>query len=71
MSDMERKIESLTKDISKKCGGQGAAVVIGAGLNIIMTASQQVPDRAIREGLVAAFRNMADQLEQQNKGTRQ
>lgn len=71
MNEMERKIEVLTRDLSKKCGGQGAAVVIGAGLNLIMTAAQQVPDKAIREGMVMCFRKMADSLEQQNSGVRQ
>lgn len=71
MSDMERKVEALTKELWKKCGGQGAAVVIGAGLNLIMTAAQQIPDKAIREGLVMCFRRMADDLEKQNSGVRQ
>ena len=71
MSDVERKIESLTKDLTKRCAGQGAGVVIGAALNLIMTASQAIPDKVMREGLAMSFRRIADSLEQQNKGTRQ
>lgn len=69
--DMERKVESLTKDLAKRCGGQGAAIVIGAGLNLIMTAAQQIPDKGVRAGLVMSFRQIADSLEAQNSGVRQ
>lgn len=71
MTDIERKVEALTNDLWKKCRGQGAAVVIGASLNMIMTAAQQEPDKAIREGMVMSFRRIADSLEQQNNGARQ
>jgi hypothetical protein len=71
MNDMEQKVESLTNDLAKKCGGQGAAVVIGAGLNLIMTAAQQIPDKTVRKGLVLSFRKMADCLKQQNNGAQQ
>jgi hypothetical protein len=71
MNDMERKVEALTNALSKKCGGQGAAVVIGAGLNLTMTAAQQIPDKAMRKGLAMSFRRIADNLEQQNSGARQ
>lgn len=68
---MERQIEALTTELAKKCGGQGAAVVIGAALNIIMSSAQQVPDKAIRTGLAMSFRRIADSLETQNSGVHQ
>lgn len=61
--DMEKQVELLTNELVKKCVGQGAGVVIGAGLNIVMTAAQKIPDKNIMIGIIMAFRNMADQLE--------
>jgi hypothetical protein len=62
-NEIEQKVESLTNVLSKRCGGQGAAVVIGAGLNLIMTAAQQVPDKHVRAGMAMSFRSIADQLD--------
>jgi hypothetical protein len=67
MSDMERKIEALTNELAKKCGGKGAAVVIGANLNMIMTAAQLIPDVSVRAGVAMSFRQIADQLDQMAK----
>lgn len=67
INSMEHKVWKLTQELSKKCGGHGAAIVIGAGLNIVMTASMHIPDEAARKSLSASFRNMADQLEQMDK----
>lgn len=47
MTTLEQQVEKLTNDLSKKCSGQGAAVVVGAGLNIVMTAAQLIPDKVI------------------------
>ncbi|HEV2612509.1 MAG TPA: hypothetical protein VGU61_19765 [Noviherbaspirillum sp.] len=71
MNDMERRVEALTKTLWKQCEGKGAAVAIGASLNIIMTAAQMVPDKLVRAGLAASFRKIADSLEQQNSERRQ
>jgi hypothetical protein len=66
-NEIEQKVETLTKDLAKRCGGQGAAVVIGAGLNLIMTAAQQVPDKHVRAGMAMSFRSIADQLDAMSK----
>lgn len=70
-NDMEKKILDLTNELWKRCTGKGAAIVIGAGLNVIMTAAQAIPDKAVRAGIVDSFRSIADSLEQQNSGKRQ
>lgn len=65
--NMEMKVNNMTHIIANSCGGQEAAVVIGANLNMIMTTAQMIPDPKVRAGLAMSFRNIASQLESQNR----
>lgn len=66
MKDLEKRVEALTKDLVDKCAGRGAIEVVGAGLNVVMTAINQIEDKVVRNGLILSFRYMADQLEAKN-----
>lgn len=70
MNDIDHKTVKLTKDLSKRCEGQGAVVVVGAALNIAMSAAELIPDKGVRSGLIACFRKIADDLEAQNAEAR-
>lgn len=66
----ERKIEALTHKLNRECKGENIAVVIGACLNMIMTASKSAP-RGIIGGIAHSFRDMADRLDRLNRGEQQ
>lgn len=61
--------EQLTAKFAEICGGQVAGCVVGAGLNITMTALQQLP-KELAAGAAAGLRSMADQLDTIASGDR-
>ena len=59
---MQMTTEQITDRFAAIVGGQNAGCVVGAGLNITMTALQQLP-KELATGAAASLRSMADQLD--------
>lgn len=66
---MEMTTEQITDRFAKICGGQNAGCVVGAGLNIVMTALQQLPKEFVG-GAAVSLRLMADTLDTIASGDR-
>ena len=60
--EMQMTTEQITDRFAAIVGGQNAGCVVGAGLNITMTALQQLP-KELAAGAAAGLRSMADQLD--------
>lgn len=66
MPTMEQEIERITHAVFKEIGGANIGVVIGVGLNMLMTAAQQYPDSKIRRALAIQLVSIADSLQAQD-----
>lgn len=61
-------VENLTHQLYKLCKGKDVAAVVGAGLNIVFTALDSVDSPAIRDHFANSLRDMAKQIDSNNKG---
>lgn len=59
------QLTELTTKLCEACEGLNAGVVVGAGLNLVMTAAQQLPPGLAREGLANSLRHVAARIEEE------
>jgi hypothetical protein len=59
----QMNMQQLTVKWCDESQGQNVADVIGAGLNVVMSALNVVPDKRLITGTAEAMRHMAEQLD--------
>jgi hypothetical protein len=60
--DTDKLVVKLTQTLVKKCSGQGAVIVVGAGLNLVVTATKLIPDAGLKLKVATLLRGVADHL---------